>query len=204
MGVSDILWQLLTNPNIVYLLLIAALWCVALAFTTPGSGLPEAAAVVFLALALLGLTRLPVNFVGLVLIGLSLILYVLELKWPSHGAFLITGVFTLAGGSLFLFRQTETTASVSLALVVVTVLGTAGFFSIALLKAMEIRRRPPVQNPDAVIGRVGEARTDILKEGAVQVGSELWSAQADELIPAGTKVQIVQRAGLRVKVVRAP
>lgn len=202
MNVADFLWQLLTNPNIVYLLIIAGLWSVALAFTTPGTGLPEAAAVVFLALAVIGLTRLDVNFVGLALIAVSLVLYVLELKWPSHGAFMITGILTLAAGSLFLFREDEGTAGVSLGLVVVIVLGTAGFFTFALTKAMEMRRRPTVQNPDAVIGTVGEAKTDILKEGTVQVGSELWSAYSDQPIPAGTPVKIVQRAGLRLKVTR--
>ncbi len=203
MNVADFLWQMLTNPNIVYLLIIAGLWSVALAFTTPGTGLPEAAAVVFLALALLGLTRLSVNFVSLALIALSLVLYVLELKWPSHGAFLIAGVLTLAGGSLFLFREDETTAGVSLGLVVATVLGTAGFFTFAMRLALQVRRKPPVQNPDAVVGALGEAKTDILKDGAVQVANELWSAEADEPITAGTKVQIVKRSGLRVKVVRA-
>jgi membrane-bound serine protease (ClpP class) len=203
MSLADLLWQTLTNPNIVYLLLIAGIWAVALAITTPGTGLPEAAAVVMLSLALLGLSRLPVNFVGLSLIFLSLVLYVLELKATSHGAFLMAGIITLAGGSLFLFRADERAISVSLGLVAATVIGTAGFFTFALRKALEVRRRPPVQNPDAVIGALGEAKTDILKEGTVQVGSELWTAQADELIPAGTKVQIVQRLGLRLKVIRA-
>jgi membrane-bound serine protease (ClpP class) len=203
MNIADSLWQLLTNPNIVYLLLIAGVWSVALALTTPGTGLPESSAVVFLVLALLGLTRLPVNLFGLVLIFLSLILYVMELKWPSHGAFLLAGLLTLGGGSVFLFREQEGSARLSLVLVAVTLFGTAGFFAVVLSKAIEIRRLPPIQNPDAVLGRLGEARTDILKEGTVQVGSELWSAQADELIPVGTKVQIIQRLGLRLKVIRA-
>ncbi|MEK7327519.1 MAG: NfeD family protein, partial [Chloroflexota bacterium] len=83
-----------------------------------------------------------------------------------------------------------------------TVLATTAFFVFAVSKALAVRLRPPVQNPDAVIGAQGEARTDISNEGTVQVGNELWTAQADELIPAGTKVQVVQRTGLRLKVVR--
>lgn len=203
MNLADLLWQTLTNPNVVYLLLIAGIWAVALAITTPGTGLAEAAAVVLLSLALLGLSRLPVNFIGLALIFVSLTLYVLELKATSHGAFLIAGIFTLIGGSVFLFRSDERAVSVSLGLVTVTVVVTAGFFTFALRKALEMRHKPPLQNPDAVVGALGEAKTDILKEGTVQVGSELWTAQADELILAGTKVQIVQRLGLRLKVVRA-
>ena len=71
-----------------------------------------------------------------------------------------------------------------------------------MTKAWAVRNRPLFQNPDAVVGAQGEARTDISNEGSVQVGNELWTAQADELIPAGTKVQVVQRSGLRLKVVR--
>jgi len=202
MSLADFFWQALTNPNVVYLLLIGGLGAVALAFTTPGAGVPEAAAVVLLSLAVFGLARLPVNFIGLGMIIVSLALYVLELKWPSHGAFLVAGVFTLAGGSIFLFRRDEAAVGVSLGLVAATVLGTAAFFAIALRLAWQARRKPPVQNPDLVIGAMGEAKTDILEEGTVQVGSELWSAESDELIPAGAKVQITQRAGLRLKVVR--
>ncbi len=206
MNLADLLWQTLTNPNVVYLLLIAGLWSVAIAITTPGTGFAEAGAVVLLGLALFGLARLPVNVLGLGLIILSFFLYVLELKASTHGAFLIAGILTLAGGSLFLFRSDEANAAVmrvSLGLIIVTVLGTAGFAAFALRKALELRRRPLAQNPDAVIGAFGEAKTDIHKEGTVQVGSELWSAEADELILAGAKVQIVRRSGLRLKVIRA-
>jgi membrane-bound serine protease (ClpP class) len=203
MNFVDLLWQTITNPNVVYLLLIAGVWAVALAITTPGTGVAEAAAVVFLGLALLGLTQLPVNFIGLALIFLSLVLYVLEIKATSHGAFLIAGILTLAGGSLFLFRNDERAVSVSLGLVAATVLATAGLFVFAVRLAIQMRNKPPVQNPDAVVGAMGEAKTDVLKEGAVLVNDELWTAEADELIPAGTTVQVVKRMGLRVKVVRA-
>lgn len=202
MNFVDLLWQTITNPNVVYILLIAGVWAVALAITTPGTGIAEAAAVVLIGLALLGLTRLPVNFIGLALILLSLVLYVLEIKATTHGAFLIAGIVTLAGGSLFLFRTDERAVSVSLGLVAATVLVTAGFFVFALRLALQARNRPPLQNPDAIVGATGEAKTDILKEGAVLVNDELWTAEADELIPAGTTVQVVKRTGLRVKVVR--
>jgi membrane-bound serine protease (ClpP class) len=197
----DLLWQTLVNPNVVYVLLIAGLWAVVLAFVTPGTGIAEAAAVVFLGLAFVGMTRLPVNFVGLAFVLLSILLFALELKFPSHGAFLVAGMLTLGGGSIFLFRS-EVSFGVSLWTVGATVIATAAFFSFALTKAWAMRKAPPVQNPDAVIGAIGEAKTDIFAEGTVQVGNELWTAQADELIPAGTKVKIVKRSGLRLKVAR--
>ncbi len=202
MQLVDLLWQTLVNPNIAYVLLVAGLWALALAFITPGTGVPEACAVVLLGLAVISLTRLPVNAVGLALIVLSVALFVLELKWPSHGAFIGAGVLILAGGSLFLFRRDETSTRVSLLLIALTVLSTAAFFTFAVGKALAERKRPLAQNPDAVIGETGEAKTEVSAEGTVQVGNELWSAQADEPIPVGARVQVIQRIGLRLKVVR--
>ncbi len=202
MNATDLLWQALTNPNVVYLLLIAGLWSAALAFTTPGVGIPEAGAIGFLSLALLGFLGLPVNLVGLALIILSLGLYVIELKWPSHGVFILTGVITLAVGSFFLFPANESANQLSAGLIIGTVLTTAILFFIGLRLALLVRHKPPFQNPDAVVGTVGEAKTDILKEGAVQVGDELWTAEADELITSGSRVQVVRRSGLRLKVAR--
>jgi len=203
MTLVDLFWQTLTNPNIVYLLLIAGLWSAVLALVTPGTGLPEAGAVVLFSLALFGLVRLPVNFIGLAFIILSLGLYLFEVKWPSHGAFFGAGVFTLAVGSVFLFKDDAQAAPLSLGLVAATVTTTTIFFAFVFQKALEVRHRPPVQNPDAVIGALGEAKTDIFKDGAVQVGSELWTAESDEVIPAGTQVQIVKRSGLKLKVARS-
>jgi membrane-bound serine protease (ClpP class) len=198
----DLLWQTLTSPIVVYVLLITGIWCFALAVTTPGSGLPEAGAIVFLGLAMMGLIRLPINLIGLCLIVISLVLYVLEIKWVSHGAFLIPGVITLAAGSFLLFPLEQALSPASLIVMTLMVLGTTGLFGLGLRKALEVRRRPVFQNPDAVVGTIGEARTDILRDGAVQVGDELWTAQAEELIPAGSRVQILRRSGLRLTVAR--
>lgn len=202
MQIVDLLWQTLINPNIVYLLLVVGLWAVALSFATPGTGIPEAAAAVLLSMAMFGLIRLPVNAFGVLLIVLSVALFVAELKWSSHGAFTAAGVLTLGAGSLFLFRADESSVRVSLWLVAVTVLATTGFFTFAVSKALDVQKHPPAQNPDSVIGQKGEARTDISPEGTVQVGNELWTALSDEPIAAGTVVQVVQRTGLRLKVIR--
>lgn len=202
--IPDTLWSLLTNPNVAYLLLVVGLWSAALAFFVPGTGLPEAAAVVCLGLAMIGLTRLPVNLAGLALIGLSLALFVLELKLPAHGAFLLGGAASFAVGSLFLFHPAggEAAIGVSRWLVAGTSAATLGFFGFALSKAIASQKAPPAHNPDAVVGTVGEARTALDASGSVYVGGELWSARADETIPAGEKVVVVSREGLTLKVAK--
>lgn len=196
----DLLWQLLVNPNIVYLLLVAGLLSLALALTTPGSGAPEVGAAIFLTLAVLGLFQLPTNIFGLALIVLSFILFMLDFQWTSHGALTVGGIVTLVGGSLMLFGFNVESVRVSFWLIGLTVIITVGFFTFIIGAALATRHLPPRQNPDSVIGTVGEAKTDILNEGTVQVGNELWTAESDETIAAGTKVTVVQRNGLKLKV----
>jgi membrane-bound serine protease (ClpP class) len=200
MQLVDLLWQLLVNPNIVYLLLVAGLLCLALALTTPGTGAPEVGALVFLTLAALGLFQLPTNIFGLALIFVSIVLFMLEFKWTSHGALTVGGIVTLAGGSLMLFGISVESVRVSLWLIALTVIATVGFFTFIVSAALATLHLPPKQNLDSVIGTVGVAKTDVVDEGTVQVNNELWTAESDETIPAGTKITVVKRNGLKLKV----
>lgn len=200
MEIVTLFWQLLINPNVVYLLLMAGLLCTVLAFTTPGTGIPEAGAVIFLTFAAFGLIRLPTNWFGVGLIVLSFVLFVLEAKWTSHGAFTVGGIITLTVASLMLFGLDYESVRVSFWLIGLTVIVTAAFFVFIVSAAIAMRHQPAKQNPDSVIGLVGEAKTDILKEGTVQVDNELWTAQSDEMIPAGAQVKVVERKGLKIKV----
>jgi len=200
---AEALWSLLTNPNVAYLLLVVGMWSLVLAVSIPGTGLPEAMAVICLVLAGIGLTQLPVNLVGLGLIGLALILFILEFRLTSHGALLFAGVIALGIGSLLLFRETNPVqASLSWVMVAfVTLLSTAGF-ALILMKGLAAKRLPPAQDLSRVVGANGVARTEVNDQGAVYVGGELWSASADDKIPAGSHVVVVAREGLRLKVAR--
>jgi membrane-bound serine protease (ClpP class) len=205
MNLADLFWSLLSNPNVDYVLLVVGLWTLVLAVAVPGTGLPEATAVICLVLAGIGLAQLPVNLAAVGLIGLAVVLFVLELKLATHGAFALGGTLTFAAGSLLLFNSAagEETIIVSRWLVGGTTLATLAFFVFALGKVLETQRKPPAQSLDAVLGATGEARTPIDGSGSVYVGGELWSARADEAIAAGEKVVVVKRDGLTVQVAKA-
>jgi membrane-bound serine protease (ClpP class) len=169
-----------------------------MAASIPGTGLPEATAVVSLALAAIGLTQLPVN-----LAGLALLLFVLEFQLMAHGALLVGGAVAFAIGALLLFRVTEgATALISWGTVLIVVgLSTAGF-GVFIWRGLAAQRLPLTQDVNRVVGHNGVARTDVNGEGAVYVDGELWSARADEKIPAGSPVVVVKRDGLWLKVAR--
>ncbi len=203
MDMAQTLWQLLINPNIAYLLLIMGLWSGITAFAVPGTGLAEAVAFISLALGVMGLAQLPVNLVGAALIGLAFLLFVLELKVISHGALTLGGIVSFALGSIFLVRPTETQPGISLAVVAATTLATLVFVLLAFRAALRVYRLPVYSNPQRMIGTIGVVKQALAPLGTVQVRSELWSAVADEPLPAGERVVVTKIEGLKLHVARA-
>lgn len=204
--VANSLWSLLTDPTVAYLLLVTGVWAVVMAVSAPGTGIPEGVAVVTLSLAIVGLTQLPVNIAGLALIGLALALFILEFQLAAHGALLVGGAIALAIGSLLLFRI-ESGAQAALSWVTVfLVTGTStALFALLIFKGLSAQRLPPLQDLNRVVGSQGVAQTDVngVQTGTVYAAGELWSASADDKIPAGSLVVVVAREGLRLKVARA-
>jgi len=202
-SLSTLIWDLLTNPTVAYLLLIVGLWAVVFSITVPGAGLPEATAVICLALAIIGLTHWPINLAGLGLLALAFVLFIIEFQVMSHGALLFAGTISLIIGSLLLFRPAPGAATaVSWVTILLVSLSTSSGFGFLIYKGLAAQSLPRVHDSGRLIGAVGVARTDIVKgEGAVYVGGELWSATASEAITAGTTVKVIGREGLRLKVI---
>jgi membrane-bound serine protease (ClpP class) len=204
-ALAETAWMLLTDPNISYLLLVLGVWSVVLAVSLPGTGLPESMAVVCFALAAVGLINLPVNLVGLGLIGVALVLFVLEFQAPTHGALLLGGAMALGVGALLLFRvEDRSQAQLSWVTIIGAPLVTTALFGFVIRRGLAAQRAPAMQDLRRLIGTVGVARTDVEREGSVQVDGELWSASAERLIRAGTDVVVVERHGLVLKVAPAP
>jgi membrane-bound serine protease (ClpP class) len=203
-AVAETIWSLLTNPTVAYLLLIAGVWAVVIAASIPGTGLPEAAAVICLALAAVGLTQFPVNLAGLGLIALALILFVLEFRLYAHGAFLLGGTVALGIGSLLLFRvESGAEAVLSWVTVAGATLSSTALFSFFLWKGLAAQKLPKLQDVNRVVGSRGVAETDVNGQGSVYVAGESWSAHADDKIAAGSPVVVVAREGLHLKVTKA-
>jgi membrane-bound serine protease (ClpP class) len=204
LAIGDMLWGVLTNPTVAYLLLIAGVWSVVMAATVPGTGLPEGAAVVCLVLAAVGLVKLQASLAGLGLIGLALILFLLEFRLFAHGAFLAGGTVALIVGSLLLFH-TETGAEATLSWITVLAVSlvSAAAFGLFVYKGLGAQKWPVVQDVNRVVGTLGVAHTDVNGGGTVYAAGEEWSAYADERIARGSRVTVLARDGLKLKVAPA-
>jgi membrane-bound serine protease (ClpP class) len=204
MDIAQALWQLIVNPNVAYLLLIIGLWAAITAFIVPGTGLAEAVAAVALVLGVTGLAQLPVNFVGVAMIALAFVLFLLEFKIITHGALMAGGIASFAFGSVLLVKPTASQPGVSLVVVGATSLATLVFFTVAIRAALRTYRLPIFSSPQhRLVGAHGVVKQALAPLGSVQVKSELWSAVADEPVPAGEEVVVTRIEGLKIHVARA-
>ena len=194
-------WILLLNPNVVYLLLVAGLSLMVLALASPGTGLLEFAALVILLIAGYGAANLPVNPLGLVLLLAGTALFLVSVFKPGKLIYLVMAIAFLVVGSVFLFEGEEwwqPAVDPILALVVSTLM--AGFFWFAARKAIEARLLRPAHDLGALVGMQGLAKSEVYKEGSVQVNNELWSARSQQPIHPGAPVRVVRRDGFFLEV----
>ncbi len=203
------LLALLTNPNIVFLLLAIGFQAILIELSHPGSWVPGFVGVVSLALAAYGLGVLDVNWFGLVLLVTAFVLFVLDVKAATHGALTVAGLLTFIFGALLLFHSPLLPGnappepglpSLSLGLVI----GTALFFaalSVGVVSlALRAQKRPVrtgEERVETLIGRVGYTRTAIQpgKRGTVHIGGELWTAELVSdapPLPPGAPVEVVR------------
>jgi membrane-bound serine protease (ClpP class) len=135
--------QLITDPNVAYLLLLLAIFGLLGEVTLPGAILPGVVGVISAILALLAFSSLPVNLAGALLVLFAFVLFVIDLKAPTHGVLTVGGILSLVLGSAFLFN-TGPIGGVALSplLIAAAALACAGLFGFVLGKAVSARRRP--------------------------------------------------------------
>lgn len=190
----------LLDPNVAYLFLVGGVLMAMLALATPGTGLFELGAFFSIALAGYAIYNLSFNWWALVLLALSIIPFVYALQKPKREMYLILSILLLITGSVFIFPRTEEQVMVNPLVAVVTSALVAGFLWIAVQKSVEAASIRPSHDLGALVGQIGEARTDVSDEGSVLVAGELWSAKSEKPIPSGTPVRVVRRDGFVLEV----
>jgi len=192
----------LSNPNVAYILMILGFYGLFFEISNPGAILPGVVGGICLILAFYAFQSLPINYAGLLLIIFSIILFVAEALVTSHGILAIGGIVAMTLGSLMLIESPLPFLRVSLTVIFPTVALTALFFLISVGLAIKVHRKKHASGPEALIGETGKAETDLDPEGTVFLHSELWKAVAPERIEKGTKIEVVGREGLVLKVKR--
>jgi membrane-bound serine protease (ClpP class) len=202
--VEQALW-LLTDPNIVFLLLTIGVQAILIELSSPGGWVAGFIGVICLALVVYSFGILPINLFGLIFILMAFVLFFIEVKTHTGGAMTIGGVVSFVAGALVLFNSVNAPgfARVSVPLVIGTGIVLAASFMVIVSFAIRAMRIPKAMGKTTLIGKVGVVSASLHPQGSVQVAGELWSAEAQEpenAIPAGAQVEVVAVEGLRLKV----
>ena len=195
--------SILSDPNVAYILMLLGFYGIFFEILSPGAILPGVIGAISFIVAFYSFQMLPVNFAGLLLIILAIIMFILDVKLASHGALTLGGIAAMILGSLMLFSKGAPFLSLSLSVIVPAVLITAFFFFFTVRLAVKARRRKPVTGVEGLKGEIGVASTPVGAEGTVRVHGEFWSAWSEEQIGQGEKIEVLQTEGLRLKVRKA-
>ena len=190
----------LSDPNIAMLLMTIGTIGILAELYNPGAILPGIVGAISLILAFYSLQSLPINYAGLLLVLLGIVLFILEIKVTSYGLLTLGGIAAMTLGGLLLVKTDAPFMQVSLSFLLPTVV-TAGaiMFGMAWL-AMKARRRMPVTGKESMIGEIAMARTDVAPHGQVFLHGELWEAISEQPIRRGEEAEVTSVEGLTLKV----
>lgn len=191
----------IANPNIAYMLMMLGILGIFFEISQPGVILPGVIGAIAILLALFGLSALPVNYVGVLLILLAFVFFILEVKIVSYGMLSLCGIVAMAFGSLMLIDSSEPYLQISRALIAATVTVSASFFLFALSMVVRTQRRPAISGQEGMVGECGTVVKAIDGRGTVFVHGEYWQARADEPIPVDSEIEVISVShGLELKV----
>ncbi len=191
--------NIITHPNIAYLLMMAGMLGLYMEFSNPGVVFPGVAGAICLLLALLALQVLPVNSAAVLLILLGMAFLLAELFMPSFGVLGLGGLVALTLGSLFLYtRDSQLAVDRSLVMATIAVFGSA--LALIVFVLVRDRRRRSVTGAEGLVGEVGVTVSAVHASGKVKVHGEFWNATSEQVIEANRPIQVEAVEGLRVRV----
>jgi membrane-bound serine protease (ClpP class) len=193
MGLGEKMLNILSDPNVAYILFLLGLYGLLFELYSPGAIFPGVIGGICIILALYAMHTLPVNYAGLALIVFGVILFLLEIKIVSHGLLGIGGVISLLLGSMMLIRTDETwhMASLSWAVIITAVTISSLFFLFVIGMGLKAQRAKPAIGLEAMIGEVGQSLSELNPGGTVRMHGEIWKAiSATGLIAEGKKVVV--------------
>ena len=202
MGLRLRVLSVLSDPNVAYILMLIGIYGLIFELSNPGAIFPGVVGGIALILAFYAFQTLPINYAGLLLIGLAVLFFLAELAVPSYGLLTVGGVTALTLGSLMLIRGDLPGFGLSWGVVAPAVILTALFFGVMLRYAWRSQRAAATTGVEGLIGATAVAKTAIAPRGSVVLHGELWDATSAEPIAADEPVEVIAVEGLTLVVTR--
>src|SRR5437667_972789 len=201
MSPAERVFQKLWRPEVMFILMLIAIYGIIGELTTPGAILPGVVGAIALVLALYLAAVLPVNVTGLVLIALALMLFIFDVYATTHGVLTVGGIIAFLIGSLMLFNRGDPLFRLSLNYIIPATLVTAAFFIFIIGKGLRAQLLPIKVGKETLIGKTVTALTPIdSRSGRIFVEGEYWNAISDTPIEKDEQAEIAAVQGLTVKV----
>jgi membrane-bound serine protease (ClpP class) len=206
LGLIGGLFDFLVNPNGAFLMLMIGGIGIYLELSHPGAIAPGVVGAIALVLFLLAAAVLPINLVGLLLIGIAFVFLVLDVRLPSHGVLTVGALISLVLGALLAFDDTGVPSAATLNPLVLAAmtLCVAAISGTVLLGLIRSRRRPVTTGKEAMIGQVATVTEALTPAGQVKLQGEIWAAKnflaPGEVIEAGQRVRVMAVKGLTLYV----
>jgi len=203
MGFTEKLLNIISDPDIAYILLMLGLLGLLFELFNPGIIFPGIIGFISLVLAFYALNTLPVNYAGLSLIVFGVVLLLLEIKVVSHGMLAIGGIASLLTGSLMLIRPGSglEMVRISRVLIISTVAVTSAFFLFVIGMGIKAQRRKPVTGLESMVGESAIAFDTLNPYGKVRMHGEIWNAiSVSGMINTGERVRVKEVKNLTLYV----
>jgi membrane-bound serine protease (ClpP class) len=201
MSPRESLFQLLWRPEVMFILMLIAIYGIIGELSNPGAILPGVAGGIALLLALYMSAILPVNIAGLALIVLAMALFIVDIYAPSHGVLTAGGIISFFLGAIMMFEHAGPAFQLSLGLIIPATLMTALFFIFVVGAGLKAQKLPVRAGRETMLGKVVRAVAPIdASSGKVFIEGELWNAASDVLIEKGQLVEVSGFDGLTLKV----
>lgn len=188
------------DPSIAYILLLLGIYGLLYEFANPGMAVPGVMGAICLLLAMFALQLMPINYVGLALIVLGIVLMMAEVFLPSFGVLGLGGITAFVIGSVMLIDTDLPGYGISWGLIVPVAATTALFTFAVVGMALRARKRPVVTGSEQMLGAEGVVQGDFASEGWARVHGELWQVRSLQPLRDGTKVRVAARHDLILEV----
>lgn len=182
----------ISNPNLAYILLMIGLLGLYFEFSHPGAILPGVLGGISLLLAIFSFQILPINYVGLMLIILAMILFILEIKIQSYGMLSVGGIAAMIIGSMMLISSPIPELRPSLGYIIPVALGTSLIVIFLVYLVFKAHARRSFTGRDGLVRETGMALTDLAPSGKVFVHGEIWKAEGEDVIKKGDQVEVIK------------
>jgi membrane-bound serine protease (ClpP class) len=188
------------DPQMVLLLLVVAVVGIGWEIKSPGLIAPGVIGAIALFLFLMVVRILPVRIAGLLLILLTIVFFILEIKFMSYGLLTLGGIASFVVGSMILFESPLPGGAIPLTTIVGTMLVLMAFFFLVVRALIRAHHSKVTTGREGLIGEEGTVLVDFDEQGMgkIRIHGEIWDAQGDATFRKGDEVVVADMRGMKL------